>query len=63
MNTCGAPKKVNMVTCEECVCDGKKDVQLVAKNALRVQSCLELMAQGGIEVVKVEPLLKLLKGK
>ena len=63
VEVCGAPKKVGRLTCEVCTCAGEQDVQKVTKNTLRAIKFLELMQEGGVKVVKIEPLLELLKRK
>ena len=63
VEVCGAPKKVDRLTCEVCTCTGEQDVQKVAKNTLRVIKSLELMQEDDIQIVKIEPLLELLKRK
>ena len=63
IRVCGAPKKHDRVTCEHCTCSGEQDVQKVTKNTLRALGALDTMVEGGISTVKIEPLLKLLRGK
>lgn len=61
VRTCGAPKPYNRITCESCTCNGEQDVQRIAKNTLRAIGALERMQEGGIEIVKIAPVIKLLK--
>ena len=61
IRTCGAPKPKGKVICENCTCDGRQDIEKLAKKANHLIKVLELLKNGNILKISTDALLNKLK--